>query len=273
MSLLLQKCHWGALISPWEGGALIQRGQGSGKCSHLDLGTLESDVSHLDWEDSRVKFHGRMDWGGVCGTQIPVEYSPFPSSHCWNKAGIILGMLGSHPASSWALFRAQFSPKNPKPKQPNPNSSSQNSQHSLGAELGSFQIPGNPDYSSHLAPTHSMEKTGKIHIQECKINPKYLKPPRQVEGRAQLQQNLLLWIHEFPFPAVAQGAKEVEKGIYPIFWKLAEICSMPFSILVPRGLAYGKKKIWKKGKKMKIKREKKKKGKKLRKKGKKWEKR
>lgn len=140
------------------------------------------------------------------------------------------------------LFQVQFSPKNP--KQPNPNSSSQNSQCSLGAELGSFQIPGN---SLPTAPTHSMEKPGKIRIQECKINPKYLKPPRQVEGRARLQQNSLLWIHEFPFPAVAQGAKEVEKGIYPVFWKLAEICSMPFSILVPRGLAYGKKKYGKKG--------------------------
>lgn len=62
---------------------------------------------------------------------------------------------------------------------------------------------------------HSMEKSGKNPIQEYPINPKYSQPPRQGEGGARFPWNLLLWIHEFPFPALAQ---EVGKGFIPVFF-------------------------------------------------------
>lgn len=80
--LCSQKSHKGALISPWEAGAgaPTQRGQESGKCSHLDLAVLESGVLPAG-ENSRAKFHGRVAWDGLCpsrGCHSP--NFPFPGA-------------------------------------------------------------------------------------------------------------------------------------------------------------------------------------------------
>lgn len=80
--LCSQKSHKAALISPWEAGAgaAIQRGQESGKCSHLDLGVLESGVLPAG-ENSRPKFHGQAAWDGLCpsrGCHSP--HFPFPGA-------------------------------------------------------------------------------------------------------------------------------------------------------------------------------------------------
>lgn len=123
-----------------------------------------------------VKFHGQMGWDGVNPSRTPREYSPLPLSplhppRAGTRLGEPLGMLGSHPASSWALlpipdlFQAQLSLKTPEPN-PNPCPAMSQSQfqhpkfqQSLEAELGSIQvllqIPGNPPLAAPGDASHT----------------------------------------------------------------------------------------------------------------------